>query len=89
MVPHGDEIRALVRGRYDLVATRVQLANQLRNMLELFWLRAAVVFADVDSPIVLAFIRGRSHFRQRRTARPQAHDRLLRAARLLWPTQRQ
>lgn len=49
-------LRALVRGRDDLVATRVQLANQLRGLLESFWPGAAVVFADVDSPIALAFI---------------------------------
>lgn len=49
-------LRALVRGRDDLVATRVQLANQLRSLLESFWPGAADVFADVDSPIALAFI---------------------------------
>jgi transposase len=49
-------LRALVRGRDDLVATRVQLANQLRALLESFWPGAAKVFADVDSPIGLAFI---------------------------------
>jgi transposase len=54
-----DEIRALrtlVHGRDDLVATRVQLANQLRALLESYWPGAAEVFADVDSPIALAFI---------------------------------
>lgn len=59
LAPQGDEIRALralVRGRDDLVATRVQLANQLRSLLESFWPGAAAVFADVDSPIALAFI---------------------------------
>jgi transposase len=57
--PQSDEIRALralVRGRDDLVATRVQLANQLRSTLHSFWPGAAGVFADVDSPIALAFI---------------------------------
>lgn len=49
-------LRALVRGRDDLVATRVQLANQLRSLLESYWAGAAEVFADVDSPIALAFI---------------------------------
>jgi transposase len=49
-------LRALVRGRDDLVATRVQLANQLRSLLESFWPGAANVFADIDSPIALAFI---------------------------------
>lgn len=59
LAPECDEIRALralVRGRDDLVATRVQLANQLRALLESFWPGAAEVFADVDSPIALAFI---------------------------------
>lgn len=49
-------LRALVRGRDDLVATRVQLANQLRSLLESFWPGAAAVFADVGSPIGLAFV---------------------------------
>lgn len=59
LAAQSDEIcalRALVRGRDDLVATRVQLANQLRSLLESFWPGAAVVFAEVDSPIALAFI---------------------------------
>jgi len=49
-------LRALVRGRDDLIAARVQLANQLRSVLESFWPGAADVFADIDSPIALAFI---------------------------------
>lgn len=59
LTPQSDDIRALralVRGRDDLVATCVQLANQLRSLLESFWPGAAAVFADVDSPIALAFI---------------------------------
>lgn len=59
LLPQSDDIRALralVRGRDDLVDTRVQLANQLRSLLESFWPGAAEVFADVDSPIGLAFI---------------------------------
>lgn len=59
LAPQSDEIRALralVRGRDELVATRVQLANQLRTLLESFWPGAAAIFADVDSPIALAFI---------------------------------
>jgi transposase len=59
LAPQSDEIRALralVRGRDDLVATRVQLANQLRSLLQSFWPGAAEVFAEVDSPIALAFI---------------------------------
>ena len=49
-------LRALVRTRDDLVATRVALANQLRALLESFWAGAAAIFADVDSPIALAFL---------------------------------
>jgi transposase len=58
--PEADELRALralVRGRDDLVATRVQLANQLRALLGGYWPGAAAVFADLDSPIALAFVR--------------------------------
>lgn len=57
--PQSDAIRALralVRGRDDLVVTRVQLANQLRGLLEDFWPGAAAIFADIDSPIALAFL---------------------------------
>lgn len=49
-------LQALVRTRDDLVAQRVALANQLRALLESFWPGAAVIFADVDSPIALAFL---------------------------------
>ena len=49
-------VRALVRGREDLVAQRVALANQLRALLERFWPGAAAIFAAVDSPIALAFL---------------------------------
>ena len=57
--PQSDAIRALralVRGRDDLVATRVALANQLRALLDSFWPGAAAVFAEIDSPIALAFV---------------------------------
>ncbi len=59
LAPQSDEIRALralVRGRDDLVIARVRLANQLRSLLQSFWPAAAEVFADIDSPIGLAFI---------------------------------
>jgi transposase len=59
LAPQSDAIRALralVRGRDDLVATRVQLANQLRELLQTYWAGAGEVFADIDSPIALAFI---------------------------------
>jgi transposase len=59
LMPASDDIRALralVRGRDDLVAQRVTLANQLRSLLEGFWPGAAAVFAAIDSPIALAFV---------------------------------
>jgi transposase len=49
-------LRALVRSRDDLVAERVAMANQLRAQLESFWHGAASIFAEVDSPIALAFL---------------------------------
>jgi len=57
--PLCDDIRALrvlVRGRDDLVAHRITIANQLRSLLESFWPGAGAVFAAIDSPIALAFI---------------------------------
>jgi len=59
LAPQSEEIRALralVRGRDDLVAARVELANQLRSLLESFWPGAATLFAEIDSPIALAFV---------------------------------
>ena len=58
--PQSDSIRALralVRSRDDLVATRVGLGNQLYSTLEAFWPGAARIFADITSPIGLAFLR--------------------------------
>jgi transposase len=52
----GRALRARVRTRGDLVAERVALANQLRAHLEAFWPGAAQIFADIDSPIALAFL---------------------------------
>jgi transposase len=58
--PQSDSIRALralVRSRDDLVSTRVALGNQLHSTLEAFWPGAACIFADITSPIGLAFLR--------------------------------
>ncbi len=69
--PHSDEtraLRALVRTRDDLVAERVGLANQLRALLDRFWPGAGAIFADIDSPIALAFLR--------RYPTPQSAERL-------------
>jgi transposase len=57
--PQSDAIKALrglVRGRDDLVQARVALANQLSALLASFWPGAAQIFADVASPIALAFL---------------------------------
>lgn len=57
--PLSDEIqalRALVRTRDELVAERIALANPLRALLESFWPGAAAIFAEIDSPIALAFL---------------------------------
>jgi hypothetical protein len=59
LAPSGDEtlaLKALVRTREDLVDARVALANQLRAQLQAFWAGAERIFADVDSPIALAFL---------------------------------
>ncbi|HYN90291.1 MAG TPA: IS110 family transposase [Thermoleophilaceae bacterium] len=59
LCPSGDEtlaLRALCRTREDLVEARVSLANQLRAQLDACWPGAAAIFADVDSPIALAFL---------------------------------
>ncbi len=50
-------LRAVVRSRDDLVAARVAAANQLTSTLQAFWPGAAVIFADLASPISLAFLR--------------------------------
>ncbi len=59
LAPSGDEtlaLKALVRTREELVDARVALANQLRAQLQTFWAGAGRIFADVDSPIGLAFL---------------------------------
>jgi transposase len=59
LAPSSDEtlaLKALVRTREDLVDARVALANQLRAQLQVFWPGAERIFADVDSPIGLAFL---------------------------------
>jgi transposase len=59
LVPDTDEtkaLKALTRAREDLVGVRVELANQLRAQLQSFW-PGALIFADVDSPISLAFLK--------------------------------
>jgi transposase len=58
-VPYSDQTRALrtvVRTRDDLVAMRVASTNQLSALLEAHWPGARVIFADIESPISLAFL---------------------------------
>ena len=49
-------LRAAVRARKDLVATRIATANQLRAHLQLVFPAAVGLFADIDSTISLAFL---------------------------------
>jgi transposase len=59
LVPDTDQtkaLRALTRGRQVLVEQRVALCNQLRAELERFWPGAIEIFAELDSPISLAFL---------------------------------
>jgi transposase len=59
LVPDSDQtkaLRALTRGREVLVEQRVALCNQLRAELERFWPGAVEIFAELDSPISLAFL---------------------------------
>ncbi len=58
--PLTDEVRALralVRSRDDLVAQRLAMSNQLTALLESFWPGAATLFANISSPIALAFLK--------------------------------
>lgn len=57
--PYSDQTKALrtvVRTRDDLVDMRVAAANQLAALLDAHWPGAKAVFADVESPISLAFL---------------------------------
>jgi transposase len=49
-------LRALTRARDELVDARTALTNQLREQLLAFWPGATVAFAELDSPIALAFL---------------------------------
>lgn len=54
--PTTQALRAAVRTRKDLVATRIATANQLRSHLQLVFPGAVGLFADIDSPISLDFL---------------------------------
>ena len=49
-------LRALCRGREDLVHARQALARQLEAQLDCFWPGARKVFVEIESPISLAFL---------------------------------
>jgi transposase len=49
-------LRTVVRTRDDLVAMRVAATNQLAAMLDAHWPGAKAIFADIESPIALAFL---------------------------------
>jgi transposase len=58
-MPYSDETRALrtvVRTRDDLVDMRVAATNQLAALLDAHWPGAKAIFADVESPVSLAFL---------------------------------
>jgi transposase len=60
VAPYGAQTRALrtvVRTRDDIVAMRVSATNQLSALLDDHWPGANAIFADVESPISLAFLR--------------------------------
>ena len=50
-------LRTVVRTRDDIVAMRVAATNQLSALLDNHWPGAKAIFADVESPISLAFLR--------------------------------
>jgi transposase len=50
-------LRTVVRTRDDIVAMRVAATNQLTALLDSYWPGATQIFADIQSPISLAFLR--------------------------------
>lgn len=58
--PYSSETKALrtvVRTRDDIIEMRIAATNQLSALLEDHWPGAKAIFADVESPISLAFLR--------------------------------
>jgi transposase len=49
-------LRTVVRTRDDLVVMRVAATNQLAALLDAHWPGAKAIFADIESPIALAFL---------------------------------
>lgn len=58
-IPYTAETKALrtvVRARTDIVEQQVAAANQLAALLDAHWPGAKAIFADIESPIALAFL---------------------------------
>jgi transposase len=55
-IPATVALRTVVRTRDDLVTMRVAATNQLAALLDAHWPGAKAIFADVESPIALAFL---------------------------------
>ncbi|WP_327103042.1 IS110 family RNA-guided transposase [Nonomuraea glycinis] len=49
-------LRTVVRTRDDIIKLRVMATNMLSALLDAFWPGAKEIFADVESPIALAFL---------------------------------
>lgn len=49
-------LRTVVRTRTDIVGLRVAVTNQLAALLDEHWPGAKAIFADIESPIALAFL---------------------------------
>jgi transposase len=49
-------VRTVVRTRDDIVKLRVMATNMLASLLDAFWPGAKEIFADIESPIALAFL---------------------------------
>ncbi len=56
LTEHTIALRAVSRTRTDLVGARVAATNQLAALLDAHWPGAKEVFADIESPISLAFL---------------------------------
>lgn len=54
--PQTKALRTVVRTRDDLVDMRVAATNQLAALLDAHWPGGKAIFADVESPIALAFL---------------------------------
>ena len=78
-------LRTVVRTRDDLVQMRVAATNQLASLLDAHWPGGKAVFADIESPIALAFLTRYPDRRRRPAPRREADGRLLGQARLFRP----